>query len=148
MELKDIVQLFITVTTRVDFYWNFYVVTLLALIGWMFSTKKPMTTHLKLLITVGYIVFVSMNLVGLWGSYTFAEALRNDLLSTTNLKPDEFKNTRVVLAESSFLAQRSVTLVIHAIVGAVVLLTVWFGRLGDDTLPKAEKSEISAEKRI
>ena len=56
--LKDVAQLFITATARVEFYWNFYVVMLLALIGWMFSTKKPITAHLKLLITAGYIVFV------------------------------------------------------------------------------------------
>ena len=66
--LKDVAQLFITATARVEFYWNFYVVMLLALIGWMFSTKKPITAHLKLLITAGYIVFVCMNLIGLWGS--------------------------------------------------------------------------------
>jgi hypothetical protein len=145
MELKDVAQLFITATARVEFYWNFYVVMLLALIGWMFATKKPLTTHLKLLLTAGYIVFVCMNLIGLWGSYTFAEALRHDLLAIANFKPDELRNTRAVLAERSFLAQRSVALVIHVVLGAVVLLTVWCGQLGDDTSSKAEKSGISAD---
>src|SRR5438034_9878262 len=66
--LKDVAQLFITATARVEFYWNFYVVMLLGLIGWMFSTKKPITAHLKLLITAGYIVFVCMYLLVLWAS--------------------------------------------------------------------------------
>ena len=147
MELKDVAQLFITATARVEFYWNFYVVMLLALIGWMFSTKKTITTHLKLLITAGYIIFVCMNLIGLWGSYTFAEALRNDLLAIANLKPSELRNTRTVLLEHSFLAQRSIALVIHAVFGAVVLLVVWFGRLGDEASSKAEKSETSADQK-
>ncbi len=157
MELKDVAQLFVTATARVEFYWNFYVVMLLALVGWMFASKKPFTTHLKLLITTGYIIFVCMNLIGLWGSYTFAEALREDLLdiaglkpgdlknTLASLKPGQLKNTLAILSEHSFLEQRSTALVIHMVLGAVVLLVVWFGRFEDKTSSKAVKSKISTD---
>lgn len=135
MEAKDVAQLFIAATARVEFYWNFYVVMLLALIGWMFSTKKRITADLKAVITAGYIFFVCMNLIGLWGSYTFAEALRNDLLVVANLKPDELRSTRAVLSETSFAAQRWVAIVIHVVLAAIVLSVVWVGRLGSASSP-------------
>ena len=88
MDTKDIADLFIAATGKVEFYWNFYTVTLLALIGWLVTTKKILRPGLKSLITVGYLVFVLMNILGLWGSYTFAEALRQDLLIAAKAAPE------------------------------------------------------------
>ena len=66
MEVRDIANLFIDAVSKVEFYWQFYTVTLLALIGWLVSTKRVLAFRLKLLITVGYLVFAAMNIVGLW----------------------------------------------------------------------------------
>lgn len=138
MELKEVAQLLITAAGKVEFYWHFYVVMLIALAGWMVSATKPVTTHLKVLVTVGYIVFACMNLVGLWGSYTFAEALRRDLLAMAMLTPGELTNTRAVLSEHSFQAQRSIALIIHVLLGTLVLLAVWLGWHRGDPASKTE----------
>jgi hypothetical protein len=138
MEVKDCAQLFIAAIARIDFYWNFYVVMLLAFNGWMFSTKNLFTTRLKILVTIGYLVFVCMNLFGLWGSYTIAEALRTDILALAELRPDELQSTRAVLAKHSFVMQRSMALAVHAVLGSVILGIVWFGRHGAEaTAPPA-----------
>ena len=131
METKDIAGLFIEATSKIEFYWNFYTVMLLALIGWLVSTKKALRAGLKSLITVGYLVFALMNVLGLWGSYTFAEALRQDLLIAANAVPDDLKNARAVLSEWSFDGQKTLALIIHAILGVFVLSVIWFGRFGE-----------------
>jgi len=131
MDTKEIADLFVTATGKIEFYWNFYTVTLLALIGWLVSTKNALRPRLKILVTVGYLAFVLMNVIGLWGSYTFAEALRQDLLISVKTAPDTLKNAQAVLFERSFESQRMLALVIHAILGAFVLSAVWFGRLGE-----------------
>lgn len=138
MEVKEIADLFITATGKVEFYWNFYTVTLIALIGWLVSTKKVLAPYLKLLITTGYLIFVLMNLIGLWGSYTFAEALRLDLLSAAKTMPDKLKNTQAVLLQRSFESQKIFAIFIHAVLGALVLSVIWFGRLGKQTDNKCE----------
>jgi len=132
MEVKDCAQLFLAAIARVDFYWNFYVVMLLAFNGWMFSTRIPFTTRLKILITVGYLVFVCMNLIGLWGSYTIAEALRIDILALAELRPGELHASRACLAKHSFVMQKHMALVVHALFGSIVLVLVWFGQLGHE----------------
>lgn len=132
MDVKDCAQLFISAIARIDFYWNFYVVMLLAFNGWLFSARHPFTTRLKILITVGYLVFVGMNLMGLWGSYTIAEGLRIDILKLAAQKPDELQATRGILGAHSFATQRYMALLVHAVLGSIVLTLVWMGKLGDD----------------
>ena len=131
METNDIADLFIAATGKIEFYWNFYTVTLLVLIGWLISTKKILRTELKCLITVGYLVFACMNILGLWGSYTFAEALRQDLLFAAQSAPDTLKHAQVILAESSFSKQKVSVLLIHGVLGVFVVSVIWFGRLGE-----------------
>lgn len=132
MDTKDIAELFVTATGKIEFYWNFYTVTVLALIGWLVSTEKALAPRVKVLITVGYLAFVFMNVVGLYGSYTFAEALREDLLLSVKATPDVLKNAQEVLSHRSFKGQKQLVLAIHVLVGAFVLFAVWFGRLGEE----------------
>ena len=47
METKEIADLFVTATGKIEFYWNFYTVTLLALIGWLVSTNKALVLRLN-----------------------------------------------------------------------------------------------------
>ena len=128
MEQKDVAQLFVNAVGKVEFYWNFYVVTLVALTGWMVSSKIPLTADLRLLVTGGYVVFVGMNLMGLWGSYSFAEALRQDLLALPSEPPGKLSQTRTVLSGRSFATQRWMALLIHVVLAVPVLWAVWHGR--------------------
>jgi hypothetical protein len=132
METKDIAELFVTATGKIEFYWNFYTVTALALIGWLVSTKKALAPRVKVLITAGYLAFVLMNVIGLYGAYTFAEALREDLLLSAKATPDILQNAQEVLSRRSFEGQKKLVFAIHVLVGAFVLFAVWFGRLGED----------------
>ena len=130
MSIKENADLFISSTDKIDFYWNFYTLTLLALIGWLVSSEKPLSRQLKLLISIGYLTFVAMNLLGLWGSYTFAEAVRQDLLAAAQSQPELMPHARAVLAQHSYSLQRSMAFFVHGGLAVVVLASIWFGRLG------------------
>ncbi|EKU96792.1 hypothetical protein Lepto7375DRAFT_0706 [Leptolyngbya sp. PCC 7375] len=138
MELKDIAELLITMTGKVEFYWDFFTIMVLALIGWVVSTNKVFTRRLKFLIAVGYLIFAFMNLLGLWSSYSFAEALRLDLLSVAQTTPDTLKNTQVVLSQWSFGSQKIFAIFIHFILAILVLSVVWSGRF---SIPRENKAE-------
>ncbi len=126
MDVKDIAKLFVDAVSKVEFYWQFYTVTLLAMIGWLVSTKRVLAYRLKLLITVGYVVFAAMNLVGLWDSYDFTAALRQDLLAATETMQDTLTHTRAVLGEPPMVSRKTVAIGIHAILAAAVLTAIWF----------------------
>jgi hypothetical protein len=131
MDTKEIANFFVTAIGKIELYWNFYTLTMLALIGWLVSMKKDLGTGMKLLITVGYLLFAIINLIGLWISYTLAEALRQDLLVSAKATPEILKNTRAIISEISYDSQRILAFVVHVIFGVFVLSVVWFGALGE-----------------
>ena len=124
--IKDVADLLLQATERVDFYWNFYVVVVIAIIGWLVSLKKSLTVPMKALVSIGYLIVAGMNLIGLYGSYTFAEALRTDILRLT--ASASLPDTRLVLEQHSYIPQRFAAFWIHLLVGAAVLLVVWLAR--------------------
>jgi hypothetical protein len=127
MTVKDVADLLLAATERVDFYWNFYVVIVIAVIGWLVSLKKALTVPLKVLVSVAYVIAAAMNLLGLYGSYTFAEALRTDLLRMAASAP--LLDTFAILEKHSYAAQRTAAFWIHLVVGSAVLLAVWYAKL-------------------
>jgi hypothetical protein len=125
MSIKDVVDLLFAARERIDFYWNFYVVVVIAVVGWIVTRKEPLATPAKILVTVAYIVAAATNLAGLYASYGVAEALRTDVLRMTAGSP--LTDTRTILAAHSYLSQRIVAILAHAAVGATILLVIWRG---------------------
>jgi hypothetical protein len=134
--IKDVADLLFAARERIDFYWNFYVVVVIAVIGWLVSLKKTLTLPMKVLVSVAYLIAAVMNLLGLYSSYTFAEALRTDLLRMAATSP--LSDTRLLLEQHSYLQQRLAAFWIHLVVGATILLVVWFARFFE---PEAEAAK-------
>jgi hypothetical protein len=142
MTIKDIADLLFAARERVDFYWNFYVVVVIAVIGWLVSLKKTLTPSMKLLVSVVFVIAAATNLLGLYSSYTFAEALRTDLVrmaATTTLS-----DTHLFLEQHSYLPQRLAAICIHLAVGATILLVVWFARFSE---PETAAASAATSKR-
>ena len=128
MSIKDAVDLLFASRERIDFYWNFYVVVVVAVIGWIVTRKEPLTTSTRILVSVAYIIAAVTNLLGLYASYTVSEALRTDVLRMTAGSP--LTDTRIILAQHSYLSQRIGALLVHGAVGAAILLVLWRGNPG------------------
>jgi hypothetical protein len=139
--IKEVADLLFAARGRIDFYWNFYVVVVIAVIGWLVSIKKTLTLSMKLLVSVAYLVAAVMNLVGLYSAYTFAEALRTDLLRMAATTP--LTDTRLILEQHSYLVQRQVAFWTHLAIGATILLVIWFARFSE---PEAAAAKAAASK--
>ena len=150
--IKEIVDLLLTARERIDFYWNFYVVVVIAVIGWLVSLKKTLTLSMKALVSVAYVIAAVMNYLGLYSSYTFAEALRTDLLRMAATTP--LTDTRLILEQYSYLTQRVTAFWIHVGVGATILLVIWFARFAEPEAAAAKaatsnpEAESSQEKQL
>jgi hypothetical protein len=123
MSMKEAIDLLFAARERIDFYWNFYIVVVVAVIGWIVTRKEPLTRPTKILVTVAYLIASITNLVGLFGAYALAEALRTDILRMT--AGSQLISTRLVLDEHSYGSQRIWALAVHVAVGASLLLVVW-----------------------
>lgn len=129
MSVNDLADLLIAARGRVDFYWNFYAVMVIAIIGWLMSPKRHLTVPMKVAVTVVYIVAGAMNLLGLLSSYALAEALRTDLLRAAVGTPLE--DTRTLLAHHSYPLHRAAAFSIHVVIGAAILFAIWSARPSD-----------------
>ena len=116
MTITEVADLLFAARERIDFYWNFHVVVVIAVIGWLVSFKRTLTLSMKLLVSVAYLIAAIMNFVGLYGSYTFAEALRTDLVRMAATTP--LSDTTHFLEQHSYLSQRLAAFLIHLAVGA------------------------------
>jgi hypothetical protein len=147
MTIRDVADLLFAARGRIDFYWNFYVVVVIAVIGWLVSLKRTLTLSMKLLVSIAYVIAAAMNLLGLYSSYTLAEALRTDLLRMAATTP--LTDTLLVLEGHSYLTQRLVAFWIHLAVGATILLVVWFARFSEpgSAAPGAATHNAEGEKR-
>jgi|GEM_PF-1756672 len=134
MPTKDVVDIFVQVIDKLEFYWNFYTFGLITIIGWLVTAKKPIPRQLRVLIACGYAIFAAMIVKGLWMSYGFAESIRLDLLHAADVEcqvlaqmedladaTSALPNTTLELCGTSYANMQSTALVIHA----VLLILVW-----------------------
>lgn len=126
MTASDLADLFIEATSRMEFYWNFLVVFLTALLGWLFTSKRVFTNGERVVITLGYFIFALMNIQGLYGSYTFVNAIHADLLASGDL--DSLPATRNALMQVDYAVQRQMMFWIHGFVAILVLAAIWGAR--------------------
>ena len=145
ISVKDVAGLLFAARERIDFYWNFYVVVVVAVVGWLVSLKKRLTVPMKVLVSVVYLIAATMNFVGLYSAYTFAEALRTDLLRMVAGTP--LKETRLILDQHSYIAHRWGALWAHIALGVPILLAVWFARFSDHDASTRDQAGGTAEKQ-
>lgn len=110
---------------------------------WLVSLKKTLTLAMKVLVSVAYLIAAAMNLLGLYSSYTFAEALRTDLLRMAATTP--LTDTRLILERYSYLPHRLAAFWIHLAVGATILLVIWLARFPGPEVAAAKAATSSAE---
>ena len=140
MDASETAKLFTYALDKIQFYWNFYVGTILVLIGWLISTKASVSNATKALVVTGYLVFAAMNVFGLWGAYGLAEALKDDLIgqlsATTHTKcpvedeqvvgsrAEAMPNTLCALKDMrQFEAMRWLAIFIH-VIGVTMLFVI------------------------
>lgn len=128
MSPETISQFFLEVIGKIEFYWQFYTATLIAVMGWFLGTKDPPPLRLRVLIALGYVFFAMMNIAALWGSYTLAESLRRDLIIELQKAPSILINTRGNLEAISYHSQKYLSLVIHGVVGISLLCMIFLTR--------------------
>lgn len=143
MSIKEVADLLFAARERIDYYWSFYILVVVAVIGWLVSLKKTLTKPMKILVTLAFLIAAATNLAGLYSSYALAEALRTDLLRMAATAP--LPDTRGILEQHSYLPQRIVAILIHLVVGVPMLIVVWLAKFSESDAAPAVRPD-SAQK--
>ena len=124
MNEKDIIDILFKSKDQIHFFWNFYVIGVIALTGWLISLDSQPSKHLKILFSVSFLIFMALNISGLLNSYGLFEAARADLINLKNSAYSSISYWEGV----DFSNYKTVVFGVHFIVDVGVLILLWNDR--------------------
>ncbi len=139
MEVNILPDLFLNIVDKVNFYWHLYIISIIAVIGWLLSLKISMHWQLKVLISVAFLSFVVMNVISLIGSYAFLEATRLEL--ETHVTHDKFPHLSDIIKSISYGSRWWSVIVIHLCVDTIMLIAIWSNKVADSIRIRGKQKE-------
>jgi len=137
MELKDIADLMLNLSDNINFYWNFYVFTVIGIISWLASLKANLGNLLKTLVTMAFLFFVALNINGLVTSYSLSAAMLLELKvvmsKATTIHTEDIKK---FIQGFSLNIHVYIVWITHIVVDICVLLFIWSNKLRNDLAVK------------
>lgn len=124
MHLKDSLDLLVKVGTRVDSIWNFSVSLNTVTIGWIFLIARNqggLASEMRLVVTLVYLVALSMSLFALLKEYGLFLALVDEAKGSEG----EDGPLKQELASLSYRYRKQIAWCVHLFYAAIVILLVW-----------------------
>lgn len=130
MDGSELADLVLKIDGRVLASWQFYAATVIAVIGWLVTRKRGITIRVKVLVTAGFVAFISMNIYGLLSAYLLLDAAVADLRSLPALQ--QLPNIREVLNSHQPPNRYLQIFSIHLLAGGLLVWALWFTRTTAD----------------
>jgi hypothetical protein len=136
----DMLELAIKIHDQVVNFWQFFVPSAVALLGWVFSRRQPWPLAQRIAVAVAFMGFAIFNLYGLIQSYETLDTLVTELSALngeTKLTPTAF---HAMINRLSMGWGWKIGIVFHLVVDVIVLyfILVW-ARRSSDSQPEASK---------
>ena len=123
--IESIVEIMEKFETRINAYWNFYFILVLATIGWLMSSRTPFTTSQAIALTIALCMFfiTSYFMIHAATKRTLAfEDELNLLLKYIELNSSVLKSE---LSATSIRYRLIATGVLHGIIDIAVIYAIW-----------------------
>jgi predicted neutral ceramidase superfamily lipid hydrolase len=124
-QITAIIETIEKLESRINAYWNFYTVIVVATVGWLMSSKTPFTPHQSIALSLALILFFAANLSVMRAATRRVIAIESELnekssecnFSSSLLKSELSRNSMPFRLEASYM--------LHFVVDAAVLYSVW-----------------------
>lgn len=111
--------------SRINSYWNFYTIVVLASVGWLMSAETSFSPQLNFTLTTALVVFFLANFAVMWAATKRVVAFENELniLSTKT----EFISTslRQELSNASMPFRLLSSTLLHLAVDIAIISFIW-----------------------
>ena len=124
-EISQIIDIIGNLESRINSYWNFYVVVVLAIIGWLMSSKVPFTTDQGIALALAVILFFAANFLILRATTKRVVAFEDELnclSANCDFHSIILKNE---LSRPSLKRRLSASYLLHATVDIAVIYAIW-----------------------
>jgi hypothetical protein len=121
MDLKELFDLHEKLEARINAYWTYWSVAVIALGGWLFSGKQSFTLDQAIALAIAVSVFFLCNLGVLWPTTKLVIGVRDEIRLAARDKAFASDVLRQVLAVDGFRYRLQITLVLHLAIDAVAI---------------------------
>ncbi len=77
--IKDLFDIYMGLRSSINSYWLFYFVVTSTIVGWFVGKKPKLSMPVKIMISLGYIMFVTVSFTALSRTYKHLVAVKSDL---------------------------------------------------------------------
>ena len=121
MELKDLLDLHEKLETRINAYWTYWSIAILAIGGWLFTSGKVLTAGQSVGVAIGAAVFFLANIGVLWPATRLAIGVRDEIRLKSGAATFSSARLAAAFAEDTLVLRLQLTIVLHLVIDGVVL---------------------------
>jgi hypothetical protein len=123
--LKDLLDLVEKVESRINSYWNFYMIALFAIGAWIFDPGKRIDLLQASAIVTALIVFFSANLTLININESRLSAIESEIKSVTTISQIESEKFRTFLLNSSIPNRQKLSKTLHLSVDVIMIILIF-----------------------
>lgn len=131
ISLTDLSELILKLADQINFYWNFYVVVNIAILGWILSLNNNPAWPLKTVASAAFLVFLALNITALLRSYIFLQAASLEFKAIAVEFPFKTSDLPDRISRLSFAGYKYKIWITHAIADIGMLSILWSDKLQD-----------------
>ncbi len=124
IETGELLELIDRLENRINVYWNFYTLVVLAVAGWLFTMEKDLTVSEAKVLTVGLGVFFIANLIIMSAAIRLVVAAGEELRARAHTMRFESAALRRTLSANLLPGRVIGSVVLHVIVDVAMLITI------------------------
>jgi Na+/glutamate symporter len=124
-EISQVIEIIGGLESRINSYWNFYVVVVLAIIGWLMSSRVPFTSSQGIVLTIAVGLFFTANFLILRASTKRVVAFEDELNCLSANHDFQSIELKKELSRPTLRRRLSASYLLHAIVDISVIYAIW-----------------------
>ncbi|WP_255987338.1 hypothetical protein [Chitinolyticbacter albus] len=126
MELRELFDLHEKLESRINAYWNFWSVVVLAMAGWLLVKQPEWGMGRCIALALAAAAFFAANLGVIWHATRLASAVRDEMRLAAADTALRSPLLRTELADGGIRFRLASTLVLHGVVDLAVLAVIFF----------------------
>lgn len=124
-EIKNLLETIEKLESRVNTYWNFYTIVVIAAAGWLFSSGRSFTVFESIILTVAISIFFMANFSVMRAATKRIIAFENELNIVSGGHEFKSKVLKNELASHSMPGRLAASYILHGIVDVAVICAIW-----------------------
>jgi glycerol-3-phosphate acyltransferase PlsY len=121
VELKDLLDLHEKLESRVNAYWTYWSVAVVAIGGWLFSGRQELSGTHAVAVSIGVTAFFLCNLGVLCATTKLLIGVRDEIAVRSRQQSFASPKLTVALAEGTMRFRMELTVVMHLVIDAIVI---------------------------